>query len=566
MSALDLLARVLGGKLNSDLEDFRRPHAISERDEGGYVAKNFYLWEPKSLRIRTINLWHVFLAEYLQYGYYIVIAITVWLLASQLYSGGISYDRIKELTRDPIVLETVFLVSLVFAYFFRSKPSVYCMENIVSTPPKEWQLSQDDLMKCMQAQDCFTEESLDFQRRLLDRSGTGPTTHWPPGTTRSIDGKSKAVTDMCEARREAEAIVFPLVRQILEKTGVSPQSVDFVIINCSLFCPTPSLCAMVCNEFRFRENVRTYNLGGMGCSANVISVDLAEQLLQNQPGTRALVVSTENLTRNLYTGNQKAMLLQNTLFRCGGCALLLSSRWFDAARAKYKLLYTVRAQVSEDKSYSCVYQQQDCDGNLGVALSKDIVSVAGQAMKRNFVQLAPYVLPLREQAKVVYNQVAIKLISHAKKAGWPGADSWTVPAGYTPKFCKGIDHFCIHAGGRAVIEGVQVNLSLTDEQVRPSFETLHNWGNTSSSSIWYEADWVERFGGLRRGDRMLQIAFGSGFKCNSAVWVALKVDRSKVMVPLKTGLPRAYSKLGLDDSGRLLRKDGASSPAGTKLV
>ena len=25
-------------------------------------------------------------------------------------------------------------------------------------------------------------------------------------------------------------------------------------------------------------------------------------------------------------------------------------------------------------------------------------------------------------------------------------------------------------------------------------QTLHDWGNTSSSSIWYETDWIERFG------------------------------------------------------------------------
>lgn len=27
-----------------------------------------------------------------------------------------------------------------------------------------------------------------------------------------------------------------------------------------------------------------------------------------------------------------------------------------------------------------------------------------------------------------------------------------------------------------------------------SVQTLHDWGNTSSSSIWYETDWIERFG------------------------------------------------------------------------
>jgi len=324
-----------------------------------------------------------------------------------------------------------------------------------------------------------------------------------------------------------------LVRELLKSTKVKPRQVDFLIINCSLFCPTPSLCALVCNEFGLRQDVRTYNLGGMGCSANVISVDLAKQLLQNSPGSRAVVISTENITQNLYKGNEKSMLLQNTLFRCGGCALLLSSRIADSMKAKYKLLYTFRAQVSDDNSYNCVYQKEDELGNSGVALSKDIVNVAGRAMRQNFVQLAPYVLPIREQAKVIWNQMMMRIVSRAKKRNWPMSDLLSAPKGYTPNFSKGIDHFCIHAGGRAVIEGVQKNLNLTDRQIKPSVQTLFEWGNTSSSSIWYETDWIERFGDIYPGERVLQISFGSGFKCNSAVWVALRVDHSKQGVHLK---------------------------------
>ena len=37
----------------------------------------------------------------------------------------------------------------------------------------------------------------------------------------------------------------------------------------------------------------------------------------------------------------------------------------------------------------------------------------------------------------------------------------------------------------------------------------------------YEMDYVRSVGGVRRGHRVLQVAFGSGFKCNSAVWLAL---------------------------------------------
>ena len=56
--------------------------------------------------------------------------------------------------------------------------------------------------------------------------------------------------------------------------------VDILIVNCSLFNPTPSLCAMIINHFKFNSNIVSYNLSGMGCSAGVIAVSLARELLQ----------------------------------------------------------------------------------------------------------------------------------------------------------------------------------------------------------------------------------------------------------------------------------------------
>jgi hypothetical protein len=56
--------------------------------------------------------------------------------------------------------------------------------------------------------------------------------------------------------------------------------VDILIVNCSLFNPTPSLSAMIVNHFKMKSNVVSYNLSGMGCSAGVIAISLAKELLQ----------------------------------------------------------------------------------------------------------------------------------------------------------------------------------------------------------------------------------------------------------------------------------------------
>jgi 3-ketoacyl-CoA synthase len=447
-----------------------------------------------------------------------------------------------------IALLAIVGVILVSVWYLTRKPSVYCVDSALFVPPEDWQRSHEELLTFLRAQQTYNEESYTFLKKTLERSGTGDSTHWPPASFPSLDGVTPATMDMANTQVECEAIVFPIVQEIFDKTGVSARDIDFLVVNCSLYAPTPSLAAQICHKFGLRHDVRSYNLGGMGCSANVIAVDLAKQLLQNEPGTRALVVSTEMITPNLYLGNEKSMLLQNTLFRCGGVALLLSSRGRDASRSKYKLLHTHRTQISDDVSFGAVTQKEDSQGYRGVALSKQIVDVAGRAMTKNLTHMATKVLPISELAKAGLNRAAVLIVKKARKAG---LTQMSVPQAYTPNFAKGIDHFCIHAGGRAVIDGVQKGLGLEDNQMRPSTKTLEDWGNTSSSSIWYEAEWIERFADLRRGHRVMQIAFGSGFKCNTAVWLTLKVDEKKRGVPLKPSKSEGQVLLGRETEAAL---------------
>ena len=277
--------------------------------------------------------------------------------------------------------------------------------------------------------------------------------------------------------------------------GIKPRDIDFLVVNCSLFCPTPSLSAMIVNHFRMRSNIVSYNLGGelaalpsgrvgaicrhpaiehhglsswclclgstslgrsiaslrpgmslrhgehmlggngaahtraalgtsdrckgcgagMGCSAGMIACGLAQRLLKHEPGKYALVVSTENITQNWYilltllsclnmtvqahcrrharpgmcslviccscswqplphaglmhcwqlvlstkcpacryNGNDRSMLIPNTLFRMGAAAMLMTSKFSERRRAKYELEHTVRVHIGADTTaYEC---------------------------------------------------------------------------------------------------------------------------------------------------------------------------------------------------------------------
>jgi predicted naringenin-chalcone synthase len=265
----------------------------------------------------------------------------------------------------------------------------------------------------MKMQGYYNEESLAFMSRMLTQSGCGPKTAWPPGIIQCFQGQ-KIEQSVEASRKEAEIVIFDVVRKVMKQTNTKAKDIDILIINCSLFSPTPSLCSMVINEFGLKSDVSSYNLSGMGCSAGLISIELAQNMLHAKPGATALVVSTEIITPNLYHGNDRGFLLQNTLFRCGGAAIILSNKWSDGLRAKFKLLHVVRTQYVSEDSYGCVYETTDPQEHKGVRLSKDIVKVAGRALEKNLTQMGPYVLPLSEQLKVVY-AMAAKFV--AKKFG-----------------------------------------------------------------------------------------------------------------------------------------------------
>ncbi|XVF02275.1 hypothetical protein REPUB_Repub04eG0161700 [Reevesia pubescens] len=405
------------------------------------------------------------------------------------------------------ILCSSFLIIFIATVYFMSKPrSIYLVDYACYKPPVTCRVPFATFMEHSRLNLSNNPKSVEFQMRILERSGLGEETCLPP----AIHYIPPTPT-MEAARGEAEIVIFSVMDYLFKKTGLKPKDIDILIVNCSLFSPTPSLSAMVINKYKLRSNIKSFNLSGMGCSAGLISIDLARDLLQVHPNSNAVVVSTEIITPNYYKGNERAMLLPNCLFRMGGAAILLSNRRSERWRAKYRLVHVVRTHKgADDKAYRCVFEEEDKEGKVGISLSKDLMAIAGEALKSNITTIGPLVLPASEQLLFLLTLIGRKIFNPKWKP-------------YIPDFKQAFEHFCIHAGGRAVIDELQKNLQLSAEHVEASRMTLHRFGNTSSSSLWYEMSYIEAKGRMKRGDRIWQIAFGSGFKCNSAVW---KCNRS----------------------------------------
>ncbi|VAI09557.1 unnamed protein product [Triticum turgidum subsp. durum] len=440
--------------------------------------------------LQSVNLKYVRLGYHylLSHGVYLA-TIPVIVLVCGAEVGSLSRDELwrkvwDEATYDlATVLAFLAVLAFTISVYIMSRPRpIYLIDFATYKPADELKVSKAEFIDLARKSGKFDEESLAFQARLLAKSGIGDESYMP----RCVFQPDANCATMKEGRAEASAAMFAALDELFDKCRVRPKDVGVLVVNCSLFNPTPSLSAMIVNHYKMRGNILSYNLGGMGCSAGVISIDLARDMLQASGAGLAVVVSTEAVSFTWYAGKRRSMLIPN--------------------------------------AFRSVYQEEDEQRIKGLSISRDLVEVGGHALKTNITTLGPLVLPFSEQllffAGVLFRHLYPSKTSTPPPPAANGDTSAAAP--YIPDFKRAFEHFCMHAASRDVLEHLQRNLGLRDADLEASRAALHRFGNTSSSSIWYELAYLEAKGRVRRGDRVWQLAFGSGFKCNSAVWRAVR--------------------------------------------
>lgn len=175
---------------------------------------------------------------------------------------------------------------------------------------------------------------------------------------------------------------------------------------------------------------------------------------------------------------------------------------------------------ADDEAYECCMQVEDNLGYKGFRLTKSLTRAAARAFTLNLTTVVPKILPLHEL-------IRYKIASLRRNTKGTNNNRELEKVGVGLNLKTGIEHFCIHPGGKAVIDGVEKGLGLSDYDIEPSRMALHRFGNTSAGGLWYVLGYMEAKKRLKKGDRILMISFGAGFKCNNCVW--------KVMRDLKEG-------------------------------
>jgi len=97
-------------------------------------------------------------------------------------------------------------------------------------------------------------------------------------------------------KRESILLAEKCVTDALEKAGLLPEDIDFIITVSCTGIMIPSLDAYLINRLNMRQDIVRLPVTEMGCAAGVSGIIYAKNFLKANPEKRAVVIAVESPT------------------------------------------------------------------------------------------------------------------------------------------------------------------------------------------------------------------------------------------------------------------------------
>lgn len=282
----------------------------------------------------------------------------------------------------------------------------------------------------------------------------------------------------------ASRIYLEAGRAALEATpGIEAADVTHVItVSCTgFYAPGPDY--VLARDLGLPAGVQRYHLGFMGCYASIPALRLARQVCEADASAVVLVVSVELCTLHLRSSNDPDTIVASSLFADGAGAGIVTARPLEPGERALDLdrFATRITPVGEgDMAWKI--------GDHGFEM-------------------------------VLSNAVPAIIDEHVTGALEPlfEAEPALVTALETDASSEAIEHWAIHPGGRSILDKVESRLVLTEAQLAPAREILHEYGNMSSATVLFVLRRILDRADAVDGERVAAMAFGPGLTVESAL-------------------------------------------------
>ena len=288
---------------------------------------------------------------------------------------------------------------------------------------------------------------------------------------RSIEERNRLYVD--GAVRLGEEAIVSCLREIQAKPADLD---DFIVVSCTGYS-NPGIEILLAKRLGMRENIHRTAIGGMGCYAAFPGLARGCESLAARPEARVLLLSVEICSATFQKDSSTENVVASALFGDGAAALILGdghSLGSNPSRRFPRLI---------DFETQTAYKTVD---DMGF-----------------FITSTGFAIHLSARVPVFIRQnVAAVLERLMARNGLQRED---------------VTFWIIHPGGAKILDYVQEVMSLSDSEMRFSWEILSEYGNMSSPTVMFILDRVIGRGDPQPGDYGVMMGFGPGLTIESSL-------------------------------------------------
>ena len=251
------------------------------------------------------------------------------------------------------------------------------------------------------------------------------------------------------------------IQEALRRQNLSVDEVTTLIVNTCTGYLCPGIATYLIEELGFSSHIKAYDLVGSGCAGAIPNIQLAEQVLQNNPEEIVVCVSVEICSAIYQMGNDLSLIVSNAIFGDGAAAVVLWNR-----PEGVELISTMSYF---DPKYRSAVRMIYRKGQLHNRLSSKL-------------------------PKIIEKIVPRLIIDMLESQGLGTQD---------------VQHWAIHSGGYKIVQGIKNKLKLTESQIAVTRHILAEYGNMSSPTVLFELHRILD-GKPAKGAFVFMIAFGAG--------------------------------------------------------
>jgi predicted naringenin-chalcone synthase len=288
----------------------------------------------------------------------------------------------------------------------------------------------------------------------------------------SLNDAFDMTPDALHARftHHAPLLATQAAERALADAKINPSEIDAIIASTCTGYLCPGLTSYIGERLGLRKDVMTFDLVGQGCGAALPNLRVADALLAAGRSARVLSVCVEVCSAAMYLDDDVGVLISACLFGDGAGAAVLSNAPGENRSVKWKI-----------------------GGSLLEATDRDLLRFEQKnGMLRNILTPQVPALAAQHAGKLFTDTLTRANVDRSQVAGW-----------------------VLHPGGRDVLVALRDTLGLTDRDIRWSEAVLREYGNVSSSSVYFVLQ--NALNDSVPPGLWWMSSFGAGFSCHGAL-------------------------------------------------